>query len=125
MQQLDRTTRLGATVGASAQSVRPLIDPLAGTGAATWGQLPALILLSALGLLLVALANNGARVGAAWSDVLFWAGLLLLFVPAAVRLIASEAKRSERIGLVALVGMGLYLVKLLHSPLSFTFSDEL
>jgi hypothetical protein len=46
-------------------------------------------------------------------------------VPAAVRLIAPEAERPERIGLVALLGMGLYLVKLLHSPMSFTLSDEL
>ncbi|MEP7190745.1 MAG: hypothetical protein ABI901_16260, partial [Roseiflexaceae bacterium] len=125
MQQLDRSTPLGVAVGGSAQPGRRLINPLTDTAATSWGRLPALSLLSALGLLLVALANNGARVGAAWSDVLFWAGLLLLFVPAAVRLIAPEAERSERIALVALVGMGLYLVKLLHSPLSFTFSDEL
>ncbi|MEO7912030.1 MAG: hypothetical protein ABIV47_20495, partial [Roseiflexaceae bacterium] len=125
MQQLDQSTALGIAVGGTAPSARRLIDPLSDTAAASWGQLPALSLLSALGLLLVALANNGARVGAAWSDVLFWAGLLLLFVPAAVRLIGPEAERPERIGLVALVGMGLYLVKLLHSPLSFTFSDEL
>ncbi len=126
MQQFDRTTQLGATVGASAQPARPLIDPLvAAPLASSWGWLPALSLLSAFGLLLVALANNGARAGAAWSDVLFWAGLLLLFVPAAVRLIAPAAERPERIALVLLLGIGLYLVKLLHSPLSFTFSDEL
>jgi len=126
MQQFDRTTPLGAAVGISAQPARPLIDPLAAAPLAeSWGWLPALSLLSAFGLLLVALANNGARAGAAWSDVLFWAGLLLLFVPSAVRLIAPEAERPERIGLVLLLGMGLYLVKLLHSPLSFTLSDEL
>jgi hypothetical protein len=124
MPQLDQTTQLGATVGVSSPPARPLINPLAET-AASWGRLPALSVLSALGLLLVALANNGARAGAAWSDVLFWAGLLLLFVPAAARLIAPAAARPERIGLVALLGMGLYMVKLLHSPLSFTFSDEL
>ncbi len=106
--------------------MRPLVNPLAAVPlAASWGWLPSLNLLSAFGLLLVSLANNGARAGAAWSDVLFWAGLLLLFVPAAVRLIAPEAERPERIGLVLLLGMGLYMVKLLHSPLSFTLSDEL
>src|SRR3954466_7819355 len=117
MQQFDRTTPLGAAVGISAQPARPLIDPLAAAPlAASWGWLPALSLLSAFGLLLGALANNGARAGAAWSGVLLWAGLLLLFVPSAVRLIAPEAERPERIGLVLLLGMGLYLVKLLHSP---------
>jgi hypothetical protein len=125
MQQLDQSSPLGVAVGASAQPAQRLIDPLADTAATSWGRLPALSLLSALGLLLVALANNGARVGAAWADMLFWVGLLLLFVPAAARLIGTAADRPERIGLVALVGMGLYLVKLLHSPLSFTFSDEL
>src|SRR5262245_49739248 len=124
MQQLDRSTRLAATVVASARP-RPLVDPLAVAPTASWGWLPALSLLSAFALLLIALANNGARAGAAWSDVLFWAGLLLLLVPAAARLVAPEAERPERIGLIALLGMGLYLVKVLHSPLSFTFSDEL
>jgi len=125
MQQFDRPTQLGATAGSSAQPAGRRIDPLAAPLALSWGWLPALSLLSAFGLLLVALANNGARAGAAWSNVLFWAGLLLLFAPAAVRLIALEAERPERIGLVLLLGTGLYLVKLLHSPLSFTLSDEL
>lgn len=127
MQQLDRSTHIGAAAGASAQPApaRPLINPLAAATSASWGWLPALSLLSAFALLLIALANNGARAAVVWSDVLFWAGLLLLFVPAAARLVAPEPERSERIGLVLLLGMGLYLVKLLHSPLSFTFSDEL
>ncbi|HJZ47907.1 MAG TPA: hypothetical protein VKE41_12100, partial [Roseiflexaceae bacterium] len=124
MQQPDRSTRLAATVAASARP-RPLVDPLAAAPTANWGWLPALSLLSAFALVLIALANNGARVGAAWSDVLFWAGLLLLLVPAAARLVAPEAERPERIGIITLLGMGLYLVKVLHSPLSFTFSDEL
>ena len=95
MQQLDRTTQLGATAGRAAQPKRPLIDPLATAPlAASWGRLPALSLLSAFGLLLVALANNGARVGAAWSDMLFWFGLLLLFVPAAARLSEPNGSRS-------------------------------
>jgi len=123
MQQLDRSTHIGAAVGASAQPAP--VRPLAATSAAGWGRLPALSLLSAFALLLIAIANNRARAGADWSDVLFWAGLLLLFVPLATRLVAPVPERSERIGLVALLGMGLYLVKLLHSPLSFTFSDEL
>src|SRR5262249_43346014 len=111
---------------AQPSAVLPYVEapvmPAVGT---SWGRLPAGSLLGASGLLLVALGNNGARTGAAGADLLFWAGLLLLFVPAAWRLIASEAARQERVGLVALLGVGLYLVKLLHSPLSFTFSDEL
>jgi hypothetical protein len=93
-------------------------------GAVAWGALPALSLVGALGLLAVAGAYTGARVGAAWATPLFWAGLLVLFVPGAARLITPGAARAERLGLVALLGLGLYLVKVLHSPLAFTYHDE-
>lgn len=93
--------------------------------AKSWGWLPALSLIGALGLLLVALANTGARNDAAWSESLFWMGLLVLFAPIASRLASSGPSERERIGLVAILGLGIYFVKLLHSPLSFTFHDEL
>lgn len=89
-----------------------------------WGWLPALSLVGALGLLLVALADTGARYSTTWAEPLFWMGLLVLFAPIAVRLASSEAARSERIGLVVALGLGLYLVKILHSPLAFTQHDE-
>lgn len=86
--------------------------------------LPLLTLIGALGLLLVAFADTTARNGTAWAKLLFWAGILLVFVPIAARLISPCVSRRERIGLVAMLGLGLYLVKLLHSPLDFTFYDE-
>jgi hypothetical protein len=89
------------------------------------GHLPILSLVGSLGLLLVSLAFTGARAEAEWAGLLFWAGLLTLYVPIAGRLFSSGASRGERIGLVALLGLGLYLVKVMHSPLAFTFSDEL
>ncbi|MDZ4721514.1 MAG: hypothetical protein SH847_23875 [Roseiflexaceae bacterium] len=91
----------------------------------TLGWLPALSVCSALALLLVAYADTLARTGSSWAITLFWIGLLLLLVPCAARLCAANAARSERIGLVVLVGMGLYAIKILHSPLAFTFPDEL
>lgn len=90
-----------------------------------WGSLPALSLVSALGLLLVALADTVARNGAALATPLFWAGLLALFVPIATRLVLAAPSRPERIGLVVVLGLGLYLVKILHGPLFFTGHDEL
>jgi hypothetical protein len=95
------------------------------TASLTWGWLPALSLCVAGALLLTAYANNLARAGVPEAAGLFWASLLVLLVPCAARLCAAGATRCERIGLVVLVGLGLYLIKILHSPLAFTFPDEL
>ena len=90
-----------------------------------WGWLPALSLTSAIGLLLVAVANTLSRSAAGQDELLFWVGLLLMIVPMAARLASSEPARRERIGLIIVLGLGLYLAKILHSPYGFTFSDEL
>jgi hypothetical protein len=89
------------------------------------GRAPLLGLVSACGLLLVALANSGARDGAVWAGTLFWLGLLLIVAPTALRLLGPAATRQERLALVALLACALYAVKMMHSPTSFTFSDEL
>ncbi len=90
-----------------------------------WGWLPGLSLVSALGLLLLAFADTAARGGATWAEPLFWLGLLVLFVPAAIRLASAQATRRERIGLIIVLGMALYLVKVFQNPLAFTYHDEL
>jgi hypothetical protein len=51
--------------------------------------------------------------------------VLLLFVPIAARLVGAEAGPAERAGLLALVGIGLYAVKFMYSPLHFDYPDEL
>ena len=104
---------------------RPIGRPIRTAQAQNWGWLPALSLASAVGLWLVGLANTLSRSGAGEPESLFWVGLLTLVVPAAARLASSEPSRGERIGLLVMVGLGLYLVKVLHSPYAFTFSDEL
>src|SRR5579859_4649796 len=78
--------------------------------ASSWGWMPALSLVSAYGLLLLALADNGGRTNAPWADLLFWMGLLPLFVPIAARLLFSQPSRRERIGLLVVLGEMLYLV---------------
>ncbi|MCL4466870.1 MAG: hypothetical protein M1389_12740 [Chloroflexi bacterium] len=89
-----------------------------------WGWLPLLCVVDALGLLLLAIADTGARQGASFAVPLFWVGLLLLFVPTAARLSWRTASRRERIGLVVVLGLALHFVKILHSPVNFTFVDE-
>lgn len=90
----------------------------------TWGWFPALMLVNALGLLAVAFANSAALAGAWGAEVLFWLGLLLMIVPSAVRMVTPTMARRERIAIVVGLGLAFYLVKVLHSPLAFTFSDE-
>lgn len=92
--------------------------------AGDWGWLPALSLVSASGVLLVALAHSSARYDAPWAQPLYWLALLVLFTPPATRLIMPGVARQEAIGLVVLLGLAIYFVKLLQSPLGFTFFDE-
>lgn len=92
-----------------------------------WGWLPALSLVTAVSLLLMAFAYSASLEGEVWmwDSSLYWIRFLVLFVPIAVRLISPRATRKERIGLIIVLGSGLYLVKVLYSPLEFKFSDEL
>jgi hypothetical protein len=89
-----------------------------------WGALPAFSLINAFGLLLVALGYDGGRQEAWWTDLAFWGGISALFVPTAARLLTHSATRAERLGLVVLTGMSLYVVKVLQDPLAFSYHDE-
>jgi hypothetical protein len=93
--------------------------------AESWGWLPTLSLTSASGLLLLALADSSARLEFEWAPVLMYAGLLALFVPVAARLLSDLPWRRERIGLIVILGLSLYLVSVLRSPIAFTGFDEL
>lgn len=79
----------------------------------------------AIGLATVAYGDIGARFDANWSLVAFWSGLALMFVPICFRLASPGASRSERAALLMILGVALYLVKVLQSPFAFTYSDEL
>jgi hypothetical protein len=98
--------------------------PLHPTPTAGWGWAPALSLIAAVALLLIAIADTGARAGADWAELLFWFGLVALYAPIVARLAAPNAARGERLALVLLLGGGLYLVKIMHSPLGVTHHDE-
>jgi hypothetical protein len=88
------------------------------------GWIPALSVSTAIGLLIVATGFTLSRNNASWAESLFWIGLIVMFAPVAARVLVADASRAERIGLVAVLGMGLYFVKLFHSPLTFTEHDE-
>lgn len=107
------------------EQVRPSEAPRASSFVGgPWGWVPVISLTSASALLLMALAYNGARTVAWWTDLPFWFGLVLLFVPIAARLSTAQASRRERLILLCLFGLGLYLVKIFQYPLFFTYHDE-
>jgi hypothetical protein len=83
-------------------------------------------LCSALGLGALALADEASRRGNASipTTALYWLGLLLIFAPIALRALASDVDRRERLTLIIILGVSLYLVKVLASPDAFTFVDE-
>lgn len=89
------------------------------------GWLPEVALLGSMGLLVVALSFTSSLAGAAWAELAYWIGLLLVILPVSYRMAGAAASRQERIGLVVFLGLGLYLVKVMHSPYMFTYSDEL
>jgi hypothetical protein len=90
-----------------------------------WGWLPALSMGVALGVLAVAFAYLLAGQGSGDAPLLYWLGLLAIFVPVAIRLAMADASRGERLGVLVLLALGLYLVRVLRSPLAFTGYDEL
>ncbi len=89
-----------------------------------WGWLPLISLASAFGMVLIAAAYNGGRAGDQWTDLSLWLGLAALFVPIAARLLSASATRQERLGLVVIFGVGLFLVKAFQYPLYFSYHDE-
>lgn len=88
------------------------------------GWLPKLVMTNMVGLFSVAYAYTAARRGATGADIFFWLGLLIIFVPAIVRLISPATSRFERISLLCVVGISFYLVRVMYSPLNFSGYDE-
>ncbi len=80
----------------------------------------------AAGIFLDGLADALARTGHAGPVLpLFFAGLLAIFVPCAWRLTSPKAARRERVGVGAVLGVGLLVSYILRSPLIFDGFDEL
>jgi hypothetical protein len=85
-----------------------------------------IVLSTAVGLGSVTVANVASHDGWTYghASIFFWLGLLLIFAPNAAWSIRARATRRERFILVLLLGVALYVVKILASPHGFTFGDE-
>lgn len=90
----------------------------AGSAAAAWAA-------TATGLLVVALAYHGGRIGAAWVDLVYWAGMALMVLPALWMVRHERVSRRTRVTTTLVLAAALYGVKVLYSPLRFAFHDEL
>src|SRR5207244_29768 len=75
-------------------------------------------LLAAGGLLVVSggLALSRSNPGSAWAELLFWVGLVLIVAPFAGHLARVGPGRRERLASVLVVGVLLFLVKVVHDP---------
>ncbi|WP_156766734.1 hypothetical protein [Mycobacterium sp. E2327] len=127
-----------------AADVKPIGDGRAATSGATeplpirftpeeprsarfsYGWVALIVLCSAagLGVLWVADQANRNENTSFPTYVMFWLGVLLIFVPVAMRVLARDVNPLERLTLVVFLGLALYFVKVLGSPYDFTFVDE-
>jgi hypothetical protein len=90
------------------------------------GHAPAVLTISALGVLLVALAYAGGRVGTGNALVAYWVGQVVVFTPVVVRLLSRRlAGVAESFVLVMGLALHQYLLKWMYSPDEFRFPDEL
>jgi len=99
--------------------------PLSQSQSREWGWFPAISFIGSVCLLAVAWGFNEARRDTPYHELIFWLGMLPFYTVIAWRLVSPAPSRRERLALVLLAGIGLYLVKVMHSPIYFTFYDEL
>jgi hypothetical protein len=90
-----------------------------------WGWLFPLLVVGATGTLAVAVADGLARSSDPRARLVFYAGLVLTYVPLALRAVSPGASRRERIALLAALGLLLSLVKVLMQPAALIYFDEL
>ena len=81
---------------------------------------------TALGLGCVQIADQRAFHGdnLGTNPDFFWCGLILVFLPIALRAIMRRTVRAERIAMVLLLAVAFYIIKIENSPYGFTYNDE-
>ncbi len=90
-----------------------------------WGWFPHLAVVSCLGLLLIITAYTAARFDEpTWLLEVYWGGFALMVGPVIMRLIMPQPERSERLALLMLLMMNVYLFKALLSPNYIYLGDE-
>lgn len=88
------------------------------------GWFPLVILLNALGMVFVVHADAYSLHTSTDGELFLWAGLLIIFAPAFLRLLSPLASRGERVGILCSTAISIYLVKVLLDPIQFLGYDE-
>lgn len=94
------------------------------SGAASWGWAPQLALVTAAAVYVAALCANAHRNGAEWSKLAFYLCIAGFIVPVAVRTVWPSTSRWERIWLLVIATLGLFLIKIVRAPIGFIDHDE-
>ena len=111
-----RVTSLLAAAAQPAATTTAVSTAAVRSGRRTWA-VPILTLTAALGVLLVALANRVAAGGATWGDIPLFLGLIVIVVPISLRLLQVDVRGSESVALVVVLGLALYVCKIVHDPI--------
>lgn len=93
--------------------------------ASVWGVFPEIAVTQGCGLVFMAAVNTAGRFDLPWALNFFYIGLIILYLPAFIRAMMENVSRRERIALVVMTSLSMFMVKILHSPASFTLHDEL
>ncbi len=80
-----------------------VVEKAAPASGADW-RLALVLVASAFGVLLMALADNAGRNSASSAYALFWIGLVIIFSPIAVYVFRPQTSRNERVLLLASFG---------------------
>lgn len=94
------------------------------SGTARVGVIPMILAWTGAGLFLIAIADDQGRQDTVLALPLFWLGILCMVGPTTWRLLEPAHSRGERLGLALILGLALYVVKLMVSPLALTLPDE-
>lgn len=95
-----------------------------GVWSTDWGWFPLVFLINAIGIALVAYAFAISRDGGTTMRAFLYPGLILIYTPTALRLLAPSASRNERIALISTVAIFYFIFKVMISPLYFSSYDE-
>jgi hypothetical protein len=112
------------TLAAALFSRDEVLPPAIDVERASWGWLPQLALTSALAVVATALSAIANRRGHDWGLAAFYVSMAAFLGPIAARVAWSGVSRCERIGLVLLATVALYIVRIIREPIYFVDHDE-
>ncbi len=90
---------------------------------ADWGWFPSLALWTSVTIAAAAAAAEANRLALGWASAVFYASIALLVLPIAGRLVWPQTSRLERIALLLLAALGLFLIRMIHEPTAFVDHD--